>query len=131
MSNANRPPLRRAAVGGGDVARKRLEALQLERLRWTLHHAYERVPPLPRRVRRRGIAPADIVTLEDIARLPFTGKAELALRPILFGMFAVPLADIRRIHVVGHDGLPHGRRAQWPTWSGGVLVARSLHAAGV
>ena len=108
-----------------------LRALQLDRLRWSLDHAYGNSPHYRAVFDAAGVKPADLRSLDDLARFPFTTKSDLrATYP--FGMFAVPVEQVSRIHassgttgkptVVGYTG------DDIDTWS--ALVARSIHAAG-
>lgn len=113
-------------------SREALAELQLQRLQWTVHHAYENVPLYRRSFDEHGVHPDDIRSLDDVRRLPFTTKADLR-ETYPFGMFAVPMADVRRIHASsGTTGRPTvvgytaGDLDRW-----GDLVARSLHAAGI
>lgn len=108
-----------------------LAALQLERLRTTLRHAYENVPHYRRRFEEAGVHPDDLRHLADLARFPFTTKEDLrATYP--FGLFAVPRERVVRLHASsGTTGRPVvvGYTARdLETWAG--LVARSLRAAG-
>ncbi|MEU3206402.1 phenylacetate--CoA ligase PaaK [Streptomyces cyaneofuscatus] len=113
------------------LSRADLEALQLERLRTTLRHAYENVPFYRAAFDAAGLRPEDCRTLADLSRFPFTAKADLRDN-YPFGMFAVPEADVRRIHassgttgrptVVGYTG------RDLDTWAD--VVARSIRAAG-
>ncbi|QEW00914.1 phenylacetate--CoA ligase [Microbacterium caowuchunii] len=114
------------------MSRRELESLQLERLRWTVRHAYENVPLYRRKLGEAGVRPDDIRTLADVRRLPFTTKEDLR-QTYPFGMFAVPMADVRRIHASsGTTGLPTvvgytaGDLDRWAE-----LIARSLDAAGI
>ena len=114
------------------LPRDALEALQLERLRETLRHAYEAVAPYRAKFDAAGVRPDDLRTLADLARFPFTTKDDLrAAYP--FGMFAVPRSRIARIHASsGTTGRPTvvGYTAQdLDHWAD--LVARCLRAAGV
>jgi phenylacetate-CoA ligase len=74
-----------------------LRASQLIRLRDTVRHAYERVPHYRARFDAAGVHPDDLRQLEDIARFPLTAKEDLR-QNYPFGMFAVPMDDIVRIH---------------------------------
>ncbi len=86
--------------------RPALAALQLERLQETVRRAYERVPFYHTRMSEAGIKPADIRTLADIARLPFTVKTDLRDH-YPFGLFAAPRRDIVRFHASsGTTGKP-------------------------
>jgi phenylacetate-CoA ligase len=108
-----------------------LRSLQLERLRWSLAHAYDNVPHFRARCAAAGVHPADLRQLGDIAKFPFTTKDDLrATYP--FGMFAVPRERIVRIHASsGTTGKPTvvGYTAgDIDTWSN--LMARSIRASG-
>ncbi|MCF7548258.1 phenylacetate--CoA ligase PaaK [Pseudonocardia sp. WMMC193] len=108
-----------------------LRALQLERLQWTLAHAYENVPHYRKAFDEAGVHPADCRSLSDIAKFPTTSKADLR-ENYPFGMFAVPQSEVRRIHASsGTTGRPTvvGYTARdIDTWAG--LIARSIRAAG-
>ncbi|KQO95812.1 phenylacetate--CoA ligase PaaK [Leifsonia sp. Leaf264] len=114
------------------LSRPELEALQLERLQWTVRHAYENVPLYTRKLDEAGVGPDDIRSLDDIRLLPFTTKADLR-ETYPFGMFAVPMEQVARIHASsGTTGRPTvvGYTARdLDTWAG--LVARSLRASGI
>ncbi|MDB5710413.1 MAG: phenylacetate-CoA ligase [Sphingomonas bacterium] len=108
-----------------------LRALQLERLRWSLGHAYDNSPHYRAAFDAAGVTPADLRSLDDLARFPFTTKADLrATYP--FGMFAVPIEQVSRIHASsGTTGKPTVvgyTEEDIRIWS--ALVARSIHAAG-
>ncbi len=108
-----------------------LRALQLERLRWTLRHAYDNVPHYRQTFDAAGVHPDDCRELADIARFPTTGKADLR-ENYPFGLFAVPQSEVVRVHASsGTTGRPTvvGYTAgDIDTWAG--LVARSIRAAG-
>jgi len=108
-----------------------LRALQLERLQWSLQHAYDNVPHYRRKFDAAGVKPGDCRSLEDLARFPFTTKADLR-DTYPFGMFAVPMDRIVRIHASsGTTGKPTvvGYTAKdIDTWA--QLMARSIRAAG-
>ncbi|MFE9696166.1 phenylacetate--CoA ligase PaaK [Streptomyces sp. NPDC006270] len=113
------------------LGRGELEALQLERLRATLRHAYENVPFYRDAFDRAGLRADDCRTLADLARFPFTVKADLRDN-YPFGMFAVPEHEVRRIHASsGTTGRPtvvgYSER-DLDTWAD--VVARSIRAAG-
>jgi phenylacetate-CoA ligase len=111
--------------------REELRALQLERLRWSLAHAYENVARYRQKFDAAGVKPADCRSLADLARFPFTTKADLR-ESYPFGMFAVPMDRIVRIHASsGTTGKPTvvGYTAKdIDTWSD--VMARSMRAAG-
>jgi phenylacetate-CoA ligase len=111
--------------------REELRALQLERLRWSLDHAYRNVPRYREKFGAAGVKLADCRSLEDLARFPFTTKADLR-ESYPFGMFAVPMDRIVRIHASsGTTGKPTvvGYTAKdIDTWA--TVMARSIRAAG-
>jgi phenylacetate-CoA ligase len=74
-----------------------LRKLQLDRLQAIVGHAYERVELFRQRLQSRGLTPADLRSLDDLAKLPFTTKADLR-DTYPFGLFASPLKDIVRVH---------------------------------
>ena len=114
------------------LPRSDLEALQLERLRDTVHRSYERVPFYREVMDERGVTPADIRSLDDLHLLPFTDK-ESFRRTYPYGLFAVPRREVVRVHASsGTTGTPTVvgyTRKDLETWSD--LVARFLVAAGV
>ena len=79
------------------ASRDEIVALQSERLKWTLHHVYANVPHYKAKFDAAGIHPDDFRSLADLARFPFTTKQDLR-DTYPYGMFAVPLADVSRIH---------------------------------
>ena len=113
------------------ASRDAISALQLERLKWTLRHAYDNVPHYRRAFDTKGVHPDDLHGLEDLAKFPFTSKSDLRDN-YPFGMFAVPRERIVRIHASsGTTGKPTvvGYTQQdIETWAD--LVARSIRAAG-
>jgi phenylacetate-CoA ligase len=108
-----------------------LRALQLERLRDTLTRVHEHVPHYRHAFEQAGVHPADVTSLADLARLPFTTKEDLR-QNYPFGMFAVPREQVNRIHASsGTTGRPTvvGYTAEdIATWA--EVMARSIHAAG-
>lgn len=113
------------------ASRDELTALQLERLKWSLRHAYDHSPVYRRKFDEAGVHPDDLKTLTDLSRFPFTTKSDLR-DSYPFGMFAVPQDQISRIHASsGTTGKPTvvGYTARdIDTWAN--LVARSIRAAG-
>ena len=75
-----------------------LRALQLQRLKTTLQHAYDHVPHYRQRFDAQGIHPTDLKELSDLSKFPFTSKDDLRSN-YPFGMFAVPREQIGRAHV--------------------------------
>ncbi|RFU44014.1 phenylacetate--CoA ligase PaaK [Paraburkholderia sp. DHOC27] len=113
------------------ASRDELAALQLERLKWSLTHAYENSPVYRRKFDEAGVHPGEVKTLADLARFPFTSKKDLRDN-YPFGMFAVPQDQVSRIHASsGTTGKPTvvGYTARdIDTWAN--VVARSIRAAG-
>ena len=115
------------------LARDRLAALQLERLRQTIARQLESVPPIRERLLQAGIRAAeDITSLGDLRRLPFTSKADLR-EHYPFGLFAVSREQVIRIHASsGTRGKPTVvgyTRNDLGVWS--EVMARTLAMAGV
>jgi len=117
-------PIERASVD-------ELRALQLERMQWSLKHAYDNVPHYRRAFDAEGVHPGDLQQLSDLAKFPFTVKSDLRDH-YPFGMFAVPRERVARIHASsGTTGKPTVvgyTLADIDTWAD--LVARSIRAAG-
>jgi phenylacetate-CoA ligase len=113
------------------ASRDELQALQLQRLQWTLQHAYDNVPHYRTAFDAAGVHPADLKSLVDLAKFPFTEKK--ALRDNYpFGMFAVPREQVVRVHASsGTTGKPTVvgyTQNDIDTWAN--IVARSIRAAG-
>jgi phenylacetate-CoA ligase len=108
-----------------------LRALQLSRLRNTLQHVYANSPVYRAKFDDHGVSPDDLVSLEDLARFPFTAKQDLRDN-YPFGLFAVPREEVVRIHASsGTTGKPTVvgyTREDIDVWS--EVVARSIRAAG-
>ncbi|WP_030263906.1 phenylacetate--CoA ligase PaaK [Streptomyces sp. NRRL B-24484] len=111
--------------------RRELAGLQLRRLRQTLRHAYTNVEFYRRSFDTAGVSPEDCRTLADLARFPFTTKADLRDN-YPFGMFAVPMADVRRVHAssgtTGRPTVVGYTENDLSVWAD--VVARSIRAAG-
>jgi phenylacetate-CoA ligase len=105
--------------------------LQLQRLKWSLRHAYENVPHYRSAFDKAGVRPDDLRTLSDLARFPFTVKSDLRDN-YPFGLLAVPREQLSRVHASsGTTGKPTvvGYSADdVDTWA--TVVARSMRAAG-
>ncbi|MFJ8858065.1 phenylacetate--CoA ligase PaaK [Streptomyces sp. NPDC102451] len=116
---------------GERLGRDELEALQLERLRATLRHAYENVGFYRAAFDKAGLRPEDCRSLADLSRFPFTVKADLRDN-YPFGMFAVPEDRVRRIHAssgtTGRPTVVGYTERDLDTWAD--VVARSIRAAG-
>jgi phenylacetate-CoA ligase len=108
-----------------------LRALQLERLKWSVRHAYENVQHYRAAFDEVGVHPSNLTTLEDLAKFPFLVKQDFRAQ-YPFGLFAVPRERVARVHassgttgkptVVGYTANDIGHWAS--------LVARSIYAAG-
>ena len=113
------------------ASRDELQALQLERLKWSLQHAYDNVPHYRRAFDEAGVHPGDLKSLSDLARFPFTEKKTLRDN-YPFGLFAVPREQVVRVHASsGTTGKPTVvgyTQNDIDTWAG--VVARSIRAAG-
>jgi len=127
--------LRRSAQQGLDAietaSRDEITALQLERLRWSLGHAYDNVEHYRKVYDQAGVHPSDLRQLSDLGRFPFLNKSDLRDH-YPFGLFAVPRERMARIHASsGTTGKPTVvgyTKRDIDTWAG--LVARSIYAAG-
>jgi phenylacetate-CoA ligase len=117
-------PIERASVD-------ELRSVQLTRLQWSLRHAYENVPHYRAAFDERGVHPDDCRQLADLAKFPFTAKADLR-ENYPFGMFAVPHDQVSRVHASsGTTGRPTvvGYTANdIRTWA--AVMARSIRASG-
>ena len=113
------------------ASRDEITALQLRRLRQTLQHAYDHVPHYHQAFDAAGVQPGDLKSLADLALFPFTTKKDLRDH-YPFGMFAVPRAQIARIHASsGTTGKPTVvgyTQNDISIWAD--LAARSIRAAG-
>jgi phenylacetate-CoA ligase len=113
------------------ASREEISALQLERLRWTLSHAYANVPHYRRAFDVAGVTPDDLHSLADLHKFPFTTKGDLRDN-YPFGMFAVPQHDVRRVHAssgtTGQPTVVGYTQNDLDTWSD--VVARSIYASG-
>ena len=126
-----RPPERHELDPIEVASRDEIAALQLQRLRWTLRHAYDHVAHYRSAFDRAGVHPDDLRTLADLWKFPTTTKDDLR-RSYPFGMFAVPRQQVVRIHASsGTTGKPTvvGYTARdIATWA--EVCARSIRAAG-
>jgi len=113
------------------ASRDELQALQLARLRWSLAHAYDKVPHYRAAFDQAGVHPTDCKSLTDLARFPFTTKKDLRDN-YPFGMFAVPRQQVARVHASsGTTGKPTVvgyTLRDIDTWAS--VMARSIRAAG-
>ena len=131
MNDPVRPPRPDELDPIESASRDEIAALQLTRLQATLRRAYDKVPHYKRCFDEAGVSPADLASLDNLAKFPFTVKDDLRLN-YPFDMFAVPRKQIIRIHASsGTTGIPTVvgyTRNDLETWAG--LVARCLRAAG-
>ncbi|MFD4736748.1 phenylacetate--CoA ligase PaaK [Streptomyces virginiae] len=116
---------------GERLGHDELAALQLTRLRATLHRAYEKVPFYRQAFDKAGVHPDDCRSLADLSLFPLTTKADLRDQ-YPFGMFAVPRSQVRRIHAssgtTGRPTVVGYTDKDLSTWAD--VVARSIRAAG-
>ncbi|MFD0911821.1 phenylacetate--CoA ligase PaaK [Ruegeria arenilitoris] len=109
-----------------------IRSLQLDRLKWSLRHAYDNVPMYKQRFDEAGVHPDDLQSLSDLAKFPFTYKNDLRDH-YPFGLFAVPREQIIRLHASsGTTGKPTVvgyTKNDIDNWAD--LVARSLRASGL
>ena len=109
-----------------------IQALQLERLKWSLRHAYDNVAMYRKRFDDAGVHPDDLKSLSDLAKFPFTYKDDLR-NNYPFGLFAVPREQIMRIHAssgtTGKATVVGYTKTDIDNWAD--LGARSLRAAGL
>ncbi|PBB09532.1 phenylacetate--CoA ligase [Kocuria sp. WRN011] len=114
------------------MTRDQIEALQTERLNWTLHYAYENVPAYKELFDEHGVHPDDFKELEDLAKFPYTDK-EFLRKSYPFKSFATPMSEIRRIHAssgtTGQPTVVAYTEDDLETW--GTLVARCFRMSGV
>ena len=131
MTDPARPPRPDELDPIETASRDEIAALQLTRLRATLARAYDNIAHYRRSFDEAGVSPADLSSLDDLAKFPFTVKDDLRLG-YPFDMFAVPIEQVIRVHASsGTTGIPTVvgyTRADLETWAS--LVARSLRAAG-
>lgn len=114
------------------ASRDEISALQLDRLKWSLRHAYDNVPFYKQSFDDAGMHPDDLKQLSDLSRFPFTVKTDLRDN-YPFGMFAVPRDQVARIHAssgtTGQPTVVGYTKDDLANW--GQVVARSLRAAGM
>ncbi len=113
------------------ASRDEIAAVQLERMKKSLKHAYENVPFYRKSFDDKGVAPQDLKTLKDLGLFPFTVKDDLRAN-YPFGMFAVPRGQVVRVHASsGTTGKPTVvgyTKNDIDVWAD--VVARSIRAAG-
>ncbi len=113
------------------ASRDEIAALQLERMKWSLQHAYDNVPFYRKSFDDAGVHPDDLKSLSDLAKFPFTLKQDLRDN-YPFGMFAVPREQINRLHAssgtTGQPTVVGYTKRDIDTWA--TVMARSLRASG-
>jgi phenylacetate-CoA ligase len=113
------------------ASREELAALQLDRLQWSVRHAYDDVSHYRRKLDEAGVHPDDLCSLDDLRRFPFTTKDDLR-ETYPDGMFAVPAERVARIHAssgtTGRPTVVAYTQRDLDTWAD--LMARSIFAAG-
>jgi phenylacetate-CoA ligase len=113
------------------ASRDELQALQLERLKWSLQHAYDNVAHYRKAFDEAGVHPQDLKSLGDLAKFPFTEKKTLRDN-YPFGLFAVPREQVVRVHAssgtTGRPTVVGYTKRDIDTWAD--VVARSIRAAG-
>ena len=114
------------------ASRDEIASLQLERMKWSLRHAYDNVPFYRQSFDAAGVHPDDLKELSDLSRFPFTVKTDLRDN-YPFGMFAVPREKVARIHAssgtTGQPTVVGYTQNDLNNWAS--VVARSLRAAGL
>lgn len=113
------------------MSREDLQALQLERLQALVKRVYEKIPFYKKSFDKAGINPADIKSLSDLTKLPFTVKQDMR-DAYPFGLFAVPRKDVVRVHcssgTTGTATVVGYTQNDLDNW--GDCFARALYGAG-
>ena len=124
VDNSQLEPIETASI-------EQLRQLQLARMQQSLQHAYDNVPHYKNSFDKHGVHPSDLKQLSDLAKFPFTTKSDLR-NNYPYGMFAVPMDDIVRIHAssgtTGNATVVGYNQQDINTWS--QVMARSIRAAG-
>lgn len=113
------------------ASRDEIEALQVKRLKWSLKHAYDNVGHYRKSFEAAGVHPDDLTSLSDLAKFPFTVKADLRDN-YPFGMLAVPRDKVARIHAssgtTGKATVVGYTKNDLDVWAD--CMARSMRASG-
>ncbi|HEY0834955.1 MAG TPA: phenylacetate--CoA ligase PaaK [Azospirillum sp.] len=113
------------------ASRDEITAMQVARLKWSLQHTYANVAHFKRKCDVKGVHPGDFKELKDLALFPFTKKDDLR-ETYPFGLFAVPMPEIVRLHAssgtTGRPTVVGYTQNDIDMWAN--LVARSIRAAG-
>ncbi|HYH37879.1 MAG TPA: phenylacetate--CoA ligase PaaK [Azospirillum sp.] len=124
-------PLRHELDHYETASRDEIAAMQLSRLKWSIQHTYANVPHYRAKCQKAGVHPGDLKEMKDLALFPFTVKDDLR-QTYPYGMFAVPLTEIVRLHAssgtTGRPTVVGYTQNDIDMWAG--LVARSIRAAG-
>lgn len=136
VENPYTPSAKPADPGSPDaeelMSRDQIESLQFERLRWSLHYAYENVPAYKELYDNHGVHPGDFKELDDLKLFPYTDK-EFLRKAYPFKAFAVPMSDLRRIHAssgtTGQPTVVGYTENDLTTWAS--LVARCFRFSGI
>ncbi|MDX1779971.1 MAG: phenylacetate--CoA ligase PaaK [Thalassovita sp.] len=114
------------------ASRDEISALQLQRMKWSLRHAYDNVPFYKDSFDKAGVHPDDLKSLEDLAKFPFTVKQDLRDN-YPFGLFAVPREQVARVHAssgtTGQPTVVGYTKNDLDMWAD--VVARCLRASGL
>lgn len=130
------PASRKSDPGAPDpeelMSRDQIEALQFERLRWSLHYAYENIPAYKELYDDAGVHPGDFKELDDLKIFPYTDK-EFLRKAYPFKAFATPMSEVRRIHAssgtTGQPTVVGYTQNDLDTWAN--LVARCFRFSGI
>ena len=113
------------------ASRDEITSLQLQRMKWSVRHAYNNVPFYKQKFESVGVHPDHLVGLEDIKKFPLTTKQDLRDN-YPFGMFAVPRSEVSRVHASsGTTGKPTVvgyTKNDLDVWA--KVMARSMRASG-
>ncbi len=113
------------------MPREELSALQLDRLKWSLHQAYDNVDFFKRSFDDAGVSPDDLQSIEDLSKFPFVVKQDMR-DAYPFGMFAVPMEEVARIHAssgtMGQATIAGHTEADLKNW--GDCFARGIYMVG-
>ena len=113
------------------ASRDEISSLQLQRMKWSVRHAYNNVPFYKQKFESVGVHPDHLVGLEDIKKFPLTTKQDLRDN-YPFGMFAVPRSEVSRVHASsGTTGKPTVvgyTKNDLDVWA--KVMARSMRASG-
>src|SRR6185312_9919115 len=131
LKGVNLAPRRESFDPIETASRDEIAALQLERLQWSLGHAYKNVGHYKKAFDAAGVHPDDLTSLADLGKFPFTAKDDLRAQ-YPFGMFAIPREQVIRVHAssgtTGKATVVGYSRRDLDNWA--AMMARSMRAAG-